>query len=377
MKRAQPPPLKAYKRLALRLAGGLRLARLGFGYPSKLVGLEQLTGKEGASAARLEATIHPPQGYAWRSPVTQSAVLGEEFERLRRGQLPAFTVSRFEQAELVSKNILLLPAGRQCVVAESAITPARFARTLAQDALKYRPARQMRGEYFLGFDRWSANYYYHWMVETLSRFLALDCLPTEVKILMPAKSASYMVRSLDLLGIAPERLVYFDNCRWRLEVCHFASKPYCGFTCSPAEIGELRRRFHRAVPAAKDGPTGLYVSRGKCEHRRLPNEAAVAKRLAEHGVSTVYAEDLDLDAKIALFRRARLVVAPFGSGLANLLFCEPGTRVVCFYDESFFDDCVYSLCEGLGLESCHLPLAADGSLPLDSLTAALESPGSA
>lgn len=371
MKRLQPPPLKSRKVALAGIACAMRLDRLGFGYPAPLATVRELLAKPERTGCRLTAEIHGPQPYDFASPDTPSPPIADEFAKLQSGTLPPFQIVTFQNATLVSKNLLLIPAGGDCVVQESVITPERFDRTRQQDALKLRTGRRMRGEFFLAIDRWSANYFYHWMVETLCRFLALERLSPDVRPVLPQDTAPYMLRALKLIGVAPGRCVAFDNRRWIMDTCHLATKPYRGFTCSPAEVCELRNRFLQHAKAAADAPAGVYISRGKCANRRLPNEEALSAMLRQRGIATVYAEDLDLDEKIALFSQVKTVVAPFGSGLANLLFCRPGTRVVCLYDEEFFDECVYTLAEALSLPSVHLPLAADGAAPLDLVADAL------
>lgn len=371
MKRDRPPPMKARKRVAHRAATALHLHRLGFGFPNQVLTLDRMLAEPRRYRCRMSADIHGPQTYSFADPCTPSARIRDEFGRLREGQLPAFRTVAFDRASIVSRNLLLVPASRDCVVADSGVTPERLWRTLQEDALKLRPGKNLRGEYLLAVDRWSVHYYYHWMIETLSRFLALEHLGPRVKALIPRGAPSYMIRALELIGVGRDRLVEFDNRRWCVDCCHFATKPYSGFTVSPSEVCELRRRFHSAVEPAADGPGKVYISRGKCRHRRLANEHELAGTLSREGIATVYAEDLDLDQKIALLSRVDTVVAPFGSGLANLVFCRPGTHVICLYDEAFFDECVYTLSEALGLSSVHLPLNVDGTADIPSVVDAL------
>lgn len=369
MKRLQPPPLKRHTRLAAGCARILRAHRLGFGHPQRLRPLADLLRNPQTYACQTTLDLHGEQAYAFAEATTDSAILAREFATRRSGVLPPFRVVAFEQACVASKNLLLEPITRDCVLAESAITPERFARSARRDAWKWRPSVRMPGSYFLAVDRWSANYYYHWLVETLCRFLAFERLPGDVTAIVPRQTAPYMVQALALIGVDPARLTTFDDRRWRMDVCHFAEKPYRGFTCSPTDVRELRQRFLAAPQAGPAGtiPKGVYLSRGKCVTRKLANEDRVVQTLAQKGIERVYAEDLDLSEKIALFSRVETVVAPFGSGLANLLFCQPGTRVVCLYDETFFDECVYSLAEALGLSATHLALDAHGAAPVDSL----------
>jgi capsular polysaccharide biosynthesis protein len=73
----------------------------------------------------------------------------------------------------------------------------------------------------------------------------------------------------------------------------------------------------------------IFISRAGAGHRRLVNEAECAKRLARSfGIEVVSTERMSLRDEIALFRRARLVVAPHGAGLANIAFAPNGSTVI-------------------------------------------------
>jgi capsular polysaccharide biosynthesis protein len=54
----------------------------------------------------------------------------------------------------------------------------------------------------------------------------------------------------------------------------------------------------------------------------------VQNLLSRYGFETVDLERMSLRDQIVIFQSAEFVVSPHGAGLANILFCEPGTRVV-------------------------------------------------
>jgi capsular polysaccharide biosynthesis protein len=60
----------------------------------------------------------------------------------------------------------------------------------------------------------------------------------------------------------------------------------------------------------------------------MHNLAAVEARLETLGFASAFLEDLSPGQQIDLFRAADIIVAQHGAGLANLLFCVPGTRVI-------------------------------------------------
>jgi capsular polysaccharide biosynthesis protein len=72
----------------------------------------------------------------------------------------------------------------------------------------------------------------------------------------------------------------------------------------------------------------IYIARADAFKRRLVNEHEVVEALSPLGFRWVVLDGMALRDQVALFSRARCVVAPHGAGLANLVFSPPGTRVV-------------------------------------------------
>jgi capsular polysaccharide biosynthesis protein len=64
--------------------------------------------------------------------------------------------------------------------------------------------------------------------------------------------------------------------------------------------------------------------------RTLPNREEIEKVLLEHDFEVVGLDDASLEFQLKLFSQARLVVAPTGAALTNMLFCPPGTQIIIF-----------------------------------------------
>lgn len=106
------------------------------------------------------------------------------------------------------------------------------------------------------------------------------------------------------------------------------------------------RTMAAAVPAGP--PQKLFVSR-RAAKRPLLNEALIETRLRQHGFMVVDPGTMPLQAQIALFKGAYLVVGPLGAALSNIAFCEPGTRVVALTAQTFPDTFFWFLAQHGGL----------------------------
>lgn len=72
----------------------------------------------------------------------------------------------------------------------------------------------------------------------------------------------------------------------------------------------------------------LYVSRNESKMRRLLNEESILPALRDLGFEIVRPGEMPLPEQIEKFRKARVVLAPHGAGLTNILFCPPGATLI-------------------------------------------------
>ena len=291
-------------------------------------------------------------GYTFEMPAPHgdTPTLQREFAAETAVAQPAFAVHRLHGVHVRGKRMLLLPADRSGVLLASERSRGHLEYAQVKDCWRrYRREEKDATPRLLAFDRWAYNYYYHWMVDTLCRMLALDACPPQTRVLMPRKTRPYMARAVELLGIPGDRLECFDDQDWLLGTCWFAGRPYVNLKPSAAEVRQVRERLLQAL-GPDDGPaTKLYVSRAHCGSRRLVNEEPLAAHLAGLGFERYFPEDHSLDEQISAFRRATAVVGSFGSGMTNIMFCAPGTPVVVLYDHTYFDPCIAILAACVGV----------------------------
>lgn len=344
--RERPPDTSPGTGSELRLRHRLRAAlqrrlglhdRFGLGLPETVIDSVEDYVRRAADGSFV-VPIRDAYAFVADCGRIDSPIVRRRFETACRVELPPFQVACLKNVRLYSRGTYLLSAGRRAVFLESARSPEKLRKDVARDALRRRPLRRLEGRHFLGFDRWGYNYYYHWMVETLSRHLALERAPEDARILLPRRTLPYMLRSLECFGgVDPARFLVCDEEDWELEECWFPTKPYGWLVPSPREAREVARRILARSRGRGIGARKLYVSRARCSTRRLSNEDSVREYLEKRGFVTFFPEAHPLDVQIATFREAREIVASFGSAMANLMFCEPGAEVVILYDESYFD----------------------------------------
>jgi len=178
--------------------------------------------------------------------------------------------------------------------------------------------------------------YYHWLTEGLPRLGIIQeagIAINEVDIYITNNLTNVMQESLDLAGVPREkRLTLKDNQSLQSEnviAPSFPGGPYNPGTSIPSlwTIRFLRYCFIRHSERSTGNlPRRFYIQRtGK---RKVANESVILPLLKSKNIHMVRPEKLSFIDQVSLFFNAEVVVAPHGSGLANLVFASQYIQVV-------------------------------------------------
>lgn len=190
-------------------------------------------------------------------------------------------------------------------------------------------------------------YYYHvtHVLPLLCRMRPLLLAEPDIQVLAAPGFAEHFVRA----GIHPDRLVPYEPSTLYEADQLYAATPV-PLLASPRELLRLTREtFIAGLPSSpgcivliRRTPAQRTAFRNRvCEQLGLRARVdvcvllnhdevlrALRDRFPDTEVVDFDADRFPLDEQIALFARARLVVGAHGSGLANLVFARPGTRVL-------------------------------------------------
>jgi glycosyltransferase involved in cell wall biosynthesis len=187
---------------------------------------------------------------------------------------------------------------------------------------------------YLFFYNGNLHNYYHWVVEGLLcldilwRVLGHDLSP---KILLPKSMDIDAVfdhrdtlRAVGLGGYdvveVAANLIRVQEAFWvEDDLIQTMPSPYLkDFRQRVAALHSgLRKPRKRRLLVARKGPT-----------RTIHNIEQVQDFLSTYDFETVYLEGMSMVDQILLFQGAQFIISPHGAGLANLLFCEAGTKVI-------------------------------------------------
>jgi capsular polysaccharide biosynthesis protein len=201
--------------------------------------------------------------------------------------------------------------------------------------------------------------YAHWLLEELPRLLALP--PDAADTIIANTGTPFACEAFES-GRFPGRVIAAT--RHGHHVCEQLLIPV-GFGAPGAvtarELG-LIEAF--AAPLMKNttvcGDERLYLTRRHAGRRRVANDGELESLLATRGFKAVAPERLSWRDQLALFAGAREIVAPHGAGLANLVFCRPGTRVLELFHPGYQNPCYERLARLKALEyQAIVPAASD------------------
>ncbi len=206
--------------------------------------------------------------------------------------------------------------------------------------------------------------YFHWMLEVLPRINLLQRSGISLEAIdhfLVHHHLPFQQQTLTQLGIPADKILAIDG-EIHLQATTLITP---SFPASPAWMPRwtcdfLRRSFLPDQTIV--GDRRLYLSRQETANRRLINETAVWSVLEKFGFEAVTLETLSVTEQAELLAQAAAVISPHGSGLTNLAFCNPGTKVIELFSPEFVYPCYWLLSNWMELEYFYLT----GTTPLGS-----------
>jgi hypothetical protein len=169
--------------------------------------------------------------------------------------------------------------------------------------------------------------YSHWVLRNLLKLALLEGTPwQQAPLLIGEDLRSWQREFLELLGIAPERLIAVPH--HALVRCRSLAVPtqLRGHPQLPLGLEWLRKRVGPLL--APQAQTRLFLSRRDTPLRRLVNEDEVLDALAPLGFERIVCGEMSIASQVRAFSGAAAIVAPHGAALTNLAFAAPGCAVV-------------------------------------------------
>lgn len=185
--------------------------------------------------------------------------------------------------------------------------------------------------------------YFHWLVECLPKLLLVDGLQQfkDVPLLVPAGLHRNLLVALERLNINNRPLIEIEpGSACQVERLIFPSAlsriidRYEGSPVFNVDIVLSHKWLTKVIECLKSNVNDrkkpwrkVFLARRK-GLRALGNQEQIELMLLEQGFEIVELGGASLDLQIELFSQTSLIVAPTGAALTNMLFCQPGTKVI-------------------------------------------------
>lgn len=281
-----------------------------------------------------------------------TAVFDHELERV----IPPTTLLEFNDVRVSSDGFLFQ---HYRILPESFAFPANMELWRSRSVLKFfvenyvlRRSREVDSDILWITDDWS-NGYFHWLTDVLTRLYVMRDRLDEFLLLLPWDYAArdFVQSSLRCFGLKNVEFIgrtEVARCRKLFLPTHTAPS---GHYNEEIIRGVRRLLLQKASDAGSPGKgERIYISRGRARKRRILNEEAVLKVLAEFDFQTIYAEELSFDQQVKICSRARYLVSNHGAGLTNMLFMpEDGAVLELRHQTDRINNCYFTLSSALGL----------------------------
>jgi capsular polysaccharide biosynthesis protein len=188
--------------------------------------------------------------------------------------------------------------------------------------------------------------YYHWMFEVIPRVHLLQKSRAKVDYYIVKSEPDplmFQTETLHKLGITADQIIKtHTDFHIQAENLVIPSQPKFATKWG---WQFLRNTFLPTDKMESSIKKRIYISRKWS--RRITNENEVMDVLTQYGFSKVELENLTVQEQVQLFSTAEVIVGAHGAALANLTFCQPGTKVLEIFAPSYITS-LYWVISSLG-----------------------------
>ena len=186
--------------------------------------------------------------------------------------------------------------------------------------------------------------YFHWMVECLPKMLLVDTIPSlhDIPILIPNRLHNNLEAALEKCNTTNREIIKINmGIPYHVEELIFPSAlsrildRYEGelafnsdIVLSKNWISKVSDRIKESSSSSKAKPwRRLFLTR-KSGIRAVENIDQIEQTLLQYNFEIIELDKVSLDFQIELFSQASFVVSPSGAALTNMIFCQPGTKIL-------------------------------------------------
>lgn len=197
--------------------------------------------------------------------------------------------------------------------------------------------------------------YFHWMFDVIARIDLLRKTDIPIDKYITNVAFPFQDELLTSIGIPREKRIQ-TNIQLNITSQRLLAPSYTGSSLGviPKWACDFLRRELLSNREKIPGYERIYISRMNAYHRKVENHVEVMNVLKTFGFREVILEKEPIWRKIQIFNSTRFIVAPHGAGLTNLVFCEPGTKVIELFNPNWMLPCYWMISNHMGLDYYYL-----------------------
>lgn len=271
--------------------------------------------------------------------------------------------TRHHNARLVGTSLVHMNRQKQLCV-EAAYGPKRVKSDPAYRYCSFAPPLRLDGPWTSVVSKWlptdRVSPYAHWLLEALPRLALLREFPSETRIVVPFRELRYQVESLGLMGLL-ERSRWTTERHIIFEDYYFSAQPTMIVCYSPYAVEFLRSTFMSLARSAPATPSRFFVRRTG-GYRNMVNEEEVLSFFRRSGWQIIDAAALGFKEQVQVFAQAEAVCGIHGSGLANIIWCREGCKVIELFADRYLASDQEWISQCIGTEYYPLIFSSDDLL---------------
>jgi tetratricopeptide (TPR) repeat protein len=189
--------------------------------------------------------------------------------------------------------------------------------------------------------------YYHWMLDLLPRIAVLWQQGLHRNIdyfIVNRHQTAYEKETLEMFGV-PKNQILESLQSPHIKASRLVIPSRIRESVTPARwvIESLRKYFLSDWSESSSASYRIYISRTQAKKRKMINEEIIIDLLKQYEFNIVHFEQMSVREQANCMAAAEVVIAPHGSGLTNLVFCQPGTKVIEILSPSWLNSCYWML----------------------------------
>jgi len=293
-----------------------------------------------------EKLIYQPETIEYFAPLSKDEEVPESFQGATH-YLPPFYVRKIKNGKCYTKNGLVLTSDDMPL---TNYTPEPDHPLRNKRKRRFKNPKKINGSVAIfSVDPLNANYF-HWLIEIFPKMHLVKESGFNVDYYVINNTEPFQKGALEMFGIPDEKIINHEPNELiqadelivpdivnNFKVMLSEKGLYFNTKYIPKWIPKF---YHSFVWSnlTQTTPKKLFVSRRKCNHRRIVNEAEVWEFLKKQGFESCVLEDLSFKEQAELFYNSEIIVAPHGAGLTNQLFCKPGTKVLEIFAKTYMNN---------------------------------------